>query len=91
MSKKLLTTAALAKVIAENPGCVLHVDNDSWKITRVSDEENPHDYDENETEYESWKEANKLATYRDFSDAACYAGDALEALALLAKVRVEYA
>jgi hypothetical protein len=88
---KQLNTAALAKIIAENPGCVLHVDNDSWKLTRASADDNPHDYDDDESSYEAWAAANKLASYRDIADAACSAGDVLEALALLAKVTVEYA
>ena len=85
MSKKL-TTSALAAIIAENPGCVLYVDNDSWGLTKQSQPDDS-DYD-----YDEWLEENYLASHGDMLDSKnCYAGDVLEALAMLAKVTVEYA
>lgn len=88
MSKKLLNTAALAKIITENPGCVLHVDNDNWELTKQS----PPDDEPDDFDYDAWLAENYLASDRDMIECNnVYAGDVLEALALLAKVTVEYA
>lgn len=82
----------LVEIIKANPGCVATIDNDSWVLHKAKPETMPEDWDE-------WYEANQLADDSDtfdpplgdggYGSGNCYGGDILQALAIIAGVKIE--
>lgn len=85
----------LVQIIRDNPGCVAVIDNDHWSLHKVSPDNNPHDDDD---AYERWEEENDLVSASDqilplgdggYGSGNCYGGDILQALAVIAGIKVE--
>lgn len=86
----------LADLIRANPNCEFNIDNDDWWMNRVPYEDNPFDYDEQPEEASKWEEDNQLCNAGDidyydngYGSGPNYGGDVLQALALLAGVKVQ--
>lgn len=84
----------LVAIIRSNPGCVAIVDNDHWSLHKVHPDENPHDDDDMA---DAWEAGNELANADDikplgdggYGSGNCYGGDILQALAVIAGIKVE--
>lgn len=80
----------LVEIIKANPGCVAVVDNDSWTLHKVDPSSLPDEPSDEELE------ANELACESDikplgdggYGSGNCYGGDILQALAVIAGVKV---
>jgi hypothetical protein len=83
----------LVEIIRDNPECIAIIDNDSWELLK----EDPNTIPFIPSNYETWSEANTLATDEDdliirgdggYGSGNCYGGDILQALAAIVGVKV---
>ncbi len=87
----------LVQIIRDNPGCYAQIDNDCWFLYRADPADNPHDWDDEQEEYEAWETANALVDSDDnfaslgegYGSGNCYGGDILQALARIVGIKVE--
>jgi len=95
-----MTIKGLAEIIRANPGCVAIVDNDCWTIYSAKYHSATKDEAEAEAYYDADEEfdtTQELATHSEldsnpdcgFGAGACYGGDVVQALALIAGIHVE--
>ena len=87
----------LVKIIRENPGCIAEIDNDYWILRRESTSNNPIDYDSDPEKADEWDDENILARSGEvillgdggYGSGNCHGGDILQALAVIAGIKVE--
>ena len=79
MSKK----KDLVQIIRDNPGCIAEIDNDAWSLWR--------DQEHRESGDEPLAVDGEVIVLGDggYGSGNCYGGDILQALAVIAGVRVE--
>lgn len=80
MSKKI----DLVKVIRDNPGCIAVIDNDAWWLWR----DDAHRDEEDGVPLACDGDVKPLGD-GGYGSGNCYGGDILQALAVIAGVRVE--
>ena len=73
----------LVKVIRDNPGCIAVIDNDCWVLWRDEEHRDSGDY--------PLASDGEVIALGDggYGSGNCYGGDILQALAVIAGVRVE--
>lgn len=84
----------LVAIIRANPGCVAIIDNDSWSLHREDPAGGPEDDSPNR---DAWEKANELANDGDVAELGdggygsgnSYGGDILQALAIIAGVKIQ--
>lgn len=87
----------LVQIIRDNPGCIAIIDNDCWWLRK--DEDQPPEYDHWTYEkQQEWDDAQLLARSGEqierlgdggYGSGNCYGGDILQALAVIAGIKVE--
>lgn len=87
----------LVQIIRDNPGCIAVIDNDCWRL--IKDTPQPEGYDNWTYEAQNeWTEAQELAWSGEpiirlgdggYGSGNRYGGDILQALAVIAGIKVE--
>ena len=84
----------LVKIIKENPGCRVIIDNDCWSLHKPY----PENWDEmDEDDREKWESKSSLCNDRNvaalgdggYGSGNCYGGDILQALAIIVGIEIE--
>lgn len=90
------TISELAEIIKSNPGCVVTVDNDYWRLDKMNIWDNPHDEEGNPDEFALWEKENTLIDSDQIENASvgdvtqnCYGGGILMALAQINGITIE--
>lgn len=85
--KKKLSIEALADLIRANPGAIVDLDNDYWRLNKSR----PEDFDEEDDDvYDAWASQAELCTSDDFGGGGCSTEQLLYALALIAGIEIEH-
>lgn len=88
----------LVELIKANPGCIAIIDNDHWSIHKVDPNSLDEDDYKNYDDFEAAEDENTLAQAGDdivrrgdggYGSGNCYGGDILQALAVIAGIKVE--